>query len=271
MVHKNPEQVRRLLCAISDPGNSYLVHVDKKVGRAELRAFREATRGVAGVTFMRRRRVVWGGFSVVAVELEALRRAVSNLPDWDFIINLSGQDFPLKTQDAIREELGRHRGCNFLEVDDYSERAYWRDRLRFRAFETKRFIKLSDKPLRRKLPECFVPHCGSQWYILSRSFCEYLLRSPAYWQLRRFYAHTAVPDEAFFQTAIMNSSYRCSVCPDNKRLIVWDEPPGGHPHVLTMDHWPLVEESDAFLARKFDVHVDGEIIERLEERLGVST
>jgi PAS domain-containing protein len=82
-------------------------------------------------------------------------------------------------------------------------------------------------------------------------------------RLRRFYRHTFIPDESFFQTALVNSPLSGAIVNDSRRLIEWN--PGVV--TLTEQHRDLMLESDAWFARKFDERLDGRILDFLERRL----
>lgn len=60
--------------------------------------------------------VVWGGYSMVQAELNGMQYLLSINAEWDFFINLSGQDYPLKSQKSIREFLTKNKGNNFLKI-----------------------------------------------------------------------------------------------------------------------------------------------------------
>lgn len=264
MVHQNPPQLARLLHAISHPDNHYLIHVDKKAGRRVYREFVAAVGSAPDITFMPRRSVIWAGFSMVAVELDAIKHALTALGDWDFIINLSGQDFPLKSQTEMRQTLASQSDSNFIHVKAYLDREYCLNRIRFWTVETPRGLWRTRT--QRRQPSWFVPYGGASWFILSRGFCEYLVSSSQARRLRRFYRFTAHPDEAFFQTVLMNSRFRDTLDLDYKRFILWDGA-GAHPETLTLADLPAMVSSEAFFARKFDPNVDSEVIKRLEQRL----
>src|SRR4051812_33225110 len=101
---------------------------------------------------------------------------------------------------------------------------------------------------------------------LSREACVYLTRSRAAQQLRRFYRHTFIPDESFFQTTLLNSPLQSTVINDNRRFIQWQ------PDVVTytLEHRDLLLNSDAWYARKFDDDIDTAILDLLEQRLFAS-
>ncbi len=60
--------------------------------------------------------VVWGGISMLTAALNSLEELIAIDPHWDFWINLSGSDFPLKTNREIQEYLSTKRGYSLIEA-----------------------------------------------------------------------------------------------------------------------------------------------------------
>jgi hypothetical protein len=272
LAHKNPDQIGRLIHAIHRPGNYYLLHIDRGAA-ASVRAYaRELASRYPNVFLMRSRRCRWGGYSMVRIQLAAIQQLLEIGEDWDFFINLSGQDFPLRRQEEIGAALAGQRGKNFLTCFDPLERWGHLGRIRVRKihFEIPFSRQVRCVPKleidRRFLLGGARWYGGWQWMILSRDFCEYVSRPAETRRFRAFFRHTLVPDESFFQTVIMNSEFRDSVVNDYKRQIDWERGPE-HPRVFTMEDEDVLLGSSAFFARKFDPSVDDEILRVLEDRL----
>ena len=105
--------------------------------------------------------------------------------------------------------------------------------------------------------------------ILSRKFCEYICYSPEVKRFKRFYRHTFISDEGFFQTVIMNTSYKATIVNDDKRTIVW-VPMGTiklRPRDFTSKDAEFLLASQGLFARKFDETVDAGIFSILESNL----
>ena len=60
---------------------------------------------------------IWGGASLLTMLLSALREllAMPDWTDWDFVLNLSESDFPVKTQSELVSFLSSNRGSNFVK------------------------------------------------------------------------------------------------------------------------------------------------------------
>src|SRR5713226_9387631 len=118
LVHKEPAQVERLLRAIHDPSNYYLMHVDRKTPEKLFKGFQSLSARWPNVRLMNRFRCDWGGWSLLAIEIRAIEQLLRWDDCWKFYINLSGQDFPLVSQSIIRRFLAQRPEANMLEVED---------------------------------------------------------------------------------------------------------------------------------------------------------
>lgn len=99
MAHKDDETLRTLLRTLDDPRNDIFIHMDaKNTGWDENRAL--ASIDKAGIFFVPRISVTWGGYSQIACELGLLNAAVDK-GRYTYYHLLSGQDLPIKSQDRI--------------------------------------------------------------------------------------------------------------------------------------------------------------------------
>ncbi len=271
MVHKNSEQFKRLFRAIYHPANYYLIHVDKKSKPEIHKETENFLSEYSNVFILESQNVNWGGYSVLRPEIEAIKKLLEINSDWQFFINLSGQDFPLKTQDYIHSFLNCHKTCNFFKVSDQRRdwyASYFRVRVIFFEFGSP-VNKVLPFPMFRQFPASITPYIGSQMFIATRDFCNYVLESRLSKKLQKYYKNTFVPDEGFFQTLIMNSPFKKTVVRDNMRIIQTKKPNSGalHPTILTKEDYSFLIQSGNLFARKFDESVDSEIMDMLEEHL----
>jgi hypothetical protein len=81
----------------------------------------------------------------------------------------------------------------------------------------------------------------------------------------RFFEHVYIPDEVFFQTLIMNSPLRDTVENENLRYLDWSRDPA--PAVLGVADLDAMLGSGKLFARKFDVTVDGRVLDLVDEAI----
>lgn len=102
--HTNPGQVTRLVTLLSDGerGSQVVVHHDEPGRHLD----RDALKHLTGVHFLDSRGdIEWGSFSLVEVVLRGMRWVLDNL-DFDWLVLLSGQDYPIQSLPAIEDFLG---------------------------------------------------------------------------------------------------------------------------------------------------------------------
>lgn len=58
---------------------------------------------------------IWGGASLLMTFLSSARQMLAHNADWDFLINLSESDFPVKSNERLVEFLMWNRGFNFVK------------------------------------------------------------------------------------------------------------------------------------------------------------
>ena len=128
--------------------------------------------------------------------------------------------------------------------------------------------KTLDKSLRQK----YAPWGGGQYggnlvfeheglrYRIERTFgltpkgdTVALIELAANKKITRF---SVCADEVYKQTVLLNRGVK--VNRDDLRLTIWKEE--DHPEVLTMQHWPLIQQSQMLFDRKFDPTVDEDVI-----------
>jgi Core-2/I-Branching enzyme len=254
--------------AIYAPGNHYLVHVDKSSGKALAADIAAFLKPYLGVEILKPRRALWGGYSLVDAELRGMKQLLASDPNWQHFINLSGQDFPLKTQGYIKEFLAAHPETQFIRhADQATVRPDTMNRIK--SLFVERFGRIWRTGIPRRQPVGMVPQIGTQWKVVSRAFCEHVCNSRTVAPLKQFYRYSLIPDEGFFQTVMMNGFTTGKVINDDLRLIDWI-PDGAvklRPRTFTTrDAAQLIGSPDLF-ARKFDSNEDSRIFDLLERHL----
>ena len=270
MVHHKPEQFVWLIKAIHDPEDVFLVHVDlksrlglKRDRQGVMSGVRSACGHLANVHLMRSRYTNWGGWSLSRILLDAIKIALKSGVDWRYFINLSGQCYPLRSLDRIKYDLasrGDSVGVQMWPIadrpaDDWHHRAH-------PMLETP--LKALILPGRKPPPTSFtMDNKGSQWVILPRAFCEWLVRAPITRQIASYMRGLLLTDELIMQTLVANGPFANRIADDYGREIVW---PG--PKTFTIEDLPMLRASPALFARKFDAARDPELMEALADANG---
>lgn len=263
--YKLPGLLERLLRRLAAPGASFTVHVDRKTPSRTYSEMVARTRDL-DVTFLPRHVCHWGGFGHVEASLKGIERLLRDRVPFDYVVLLTGQDYPLRSPSEIAARLESAQGRSFmshwqLPYEPWGARGGL-DRIERWHLVAHRRIRLS-LPLRRRLPNGLVAYGGSPYWCLARPVVEYVhqvVREDA--SFVRFFKHVFVPDELFFQTIVMNSPLRQSVVNDNARYIVWSRRPA--PAILRRSDLEAMQRSGKLFARKFDPTVDAEVLDALD-------
>lgn len=269
MVHRYPEQFKRMFRAIYTPDNHYLVHIDKNSGPALAADVGEFLASYENAEMLPSRRAMWTGYSLVDIELRGMARLLEMDENWDYFINLSGQDFPLKSQSYIRSFLQDHEDTQFIH--HYDQRTYRPNKMsRIETIHVEAFNRTIHTGIRRKFIAGATPYIGNQWKIASRRFCEYACHDSRADRFKRYYRRTFVADEGFFQTIMLNGFELGPIVNDDLRSIDWIPYDDGiklRPRVFTvLDAQALLSSRNLF-GRKFDTTEDAAILDALEHHL----
>jgi hypothetical protein len=268
LVHRYPEQFKRMFRAIYAPGNCYVVHVDKSSGpalQADVRAFLEPYQGV---DMLAPRRALWGGYSLVDAELRGMARLLEMDAGWSHYINLSGQDYPLKSQAYIRDFLAANPGRQFIRFADQEQvRPDTMERVGHYAIEAAGRILRTG--IRRNYLPGAKPYIGTQWRAVTRAFCDFVCHDRQAKRFKVFYKKSFIPDEGFFQSVMLNTRGHGEVVNDDLRTIDWVPDGRGElrPHIFTAADAMRLKFSPDLFARKFDATEDATILDILETHL----
>jgi hypothetical protein len=263
--HRNARQLRRLLERIRHPGNTYVLHVDKAASPDVHATARDFATSNPNAAVIPSERIIWGSWRLAHAQIRGVAEALTLSSDWQYCINLTGQDYPLKTQTEIAAALAAGpTGTNYLEVLDFDQAgANPRKRLEFywvpwRGKMTKLF--------RRRAPG-FKVYWGSNYFCLTRDACAHLATSPTSRDMQRVFRFTLCADELISQNAIMHGppSLRDSVVNKTFRKLTWAG--GSHPKTYTSADLDELLASDAWFARKFDETIDTKVLDALDQRL----
>lgn len=264
--YKRPSQLVRLVRRLAMPGTTFVIHVDRKTQRPLYDEMVAGTEGL-GVTFVRRHVSHWGGWGHVRATLKGINQLYRDGSRFDYAVLLTGQDYPIRSPQAIAASLGGSNGRSFMNWWRLPHRP-WGERGGLERIQDwhvatygRRHLSL---PLRRALPNGMSPYGGGAYWCFARPIVDYVHEftssNPDY---VRFFRHVFIPDELFFQTLIMNSPLRDTVVNDNLRYIDWSREP--RPAVLTVDDLEAMLDSGKLFARKFDVSVDAAVLDRLDQ------
>ncbi|TPP55819.1 Glycosyltransferase 14 family member [Fasciola gigantica] len=124
-VHRDADQVSRLVRLLYRKQNSYCIHVDRKASRKYYEAVRNIARcfgeNVHVLPRGRSVRVIWGRYGILEAVLRCAKLLLHMDTKWRYLINLSGQEMPLRTNWEFVSLLKAINGSNIVEYDDFEK------------------------------------------------------------------------------------------------------------------------------------------------------
>ncbi|KAI8791876.1 beta-1 3-galactosyl-O-glycosyl-glycoprotein beta-1 6-N-acetylglucosaminyltransferase [Biomphalaria glabrata] len=268
LITEDVEMAERLLRAIYRPQNYYCIHVDSK-SDAIYKVFLAIASCFNNIFIPERRlKMIWGTFSILEAELICME-TLWPFARWKYFINLTGKEFPLKTNLDIVKVLQSLNGANDIHAnirETYTER--WRYHFHYP-------------------PPWFRPVKGSVHIAASRSFVDFVLHNETAAKILSWVK--TLPkfhDEVFFSTLNHNphlmvpGSYTGDLDTDEitkphvSRYKVWNT--SSHYFcatnrwekyicILTTGDLPLMLRSIHLFANKFYLQEDRIVVSCLEE------
>jgi hypothetical protein len=284
LVHNKPDQLLLLLNALNDSESTFYIHIDVN---SQI-DFSQALKGFTGkYELTKREDGKWGGIGIVKATINGLSAISASGKQYDYISLISGQDYPIKSNEFINEQLASNPDRNYIEYFSLPYKGWTNggiDRVTNYYIGKRRDISLMKNYLlayankvvektrlfQRHFPTDLQLFGGSQWWTINMDTAKYILsflnERPEY---LRFHKYSLLPDEMFFQTIVLNGDdkMKASVVNNNKRYIDWSKPKGPYPAILTMDDLPALMKSESLFARKFDMDVDVDVINKLNNIL----
>jgi hypothetical protein len=296
--HRDPEQVARLVRTLKAGSPDAAVHVSHDFSSSPLDV--AALTAVPGV-LVRPAEGGYGDFSHVRRYLDAVDDLVAEGIAVDWVVNITGQDYPLRPVADAEADLVAGGADGYLEYFPAMDpaRSTWpvrRARSRY-LFRHRRIATLSPAAKRRLRPlqainrvqplvrvhvsyglmvgvrrrspfgPGFELYGGSAYSSLSWPVVAYLREfCAARPDLMRYYEQCLSPVESIFQTILVNSG-RFTLVDDCKRYFDFRDSTMNHPKFLSVADLPRALASGADFARKID---DPGVLDALDARLASS-
>lgn len=273
-VHRDPQQLIRLVDRLLHPNVDIYVNVDAKANRADFRCVVNEK-----VFFIENSiEVTWGRFSQVQQILNSFQEIQDSKNNYSHIIFISGQDYPIKLIDRIVQFLKENEGKSFIDYHLVSKdkKDEWRNVIH-RRFEywyflpandirSKEFVRKIYRLLgyKRKYPTDEI-YYGACWFTLTSDAVSYILNyvqsNPS---IIKFFQHTGCADELFFQSILLNSPLSEKMINNHYRYIDWEKG-GNRPKDLTIADYDKIKESEAWFVRKINPQIDKSLVDLLDE------
>jgi hypothetical protein len=299
LAHKEPGQLRRLVEKLTTDNTSFYIHVDRN---HDIKPFEEALKNKSNVILLpneKRIASTWGSPGLVKATLQAMGEIIKDNRD-GYVILLSGQCYPIKSNRCIAEFLKNNIGYNFIEGFELPDYRWPSSTIRMQHYafflSTKKedfisapsFFDLPVKSIfkigtirkylkifihypfkafvlfrKRRFPHHLKPFGGMQWWALPVETVKFIIKYvDENPAYSKYHAFTLFSDEIFFQTLVHNYFNKVK---SPTMFSSWSEDEASSsPTTLTTDHIEALKERGELFARKFDYGKDQKVLDMLD-------
>ncbi len=299
MVHKNPEQVLRLVRYFPTESCVCFIHVDAKADFSIDQLKETLAKSERNYEILQERvSGVLANWSLVEVEL-ALLRAAKNYEarkniHFDYFRLLSGQDYPIRPFDVYESFLMDTYPRDYIGLDYIESNNHVADKFaRWRLPGPRQYVadhglahsvvekilvgiahvgeviwtKLRGTPQIVMEKRNLIPAGGPSWWTITDKFASYVLEDDEkHAMIRKILKNTATPEESYFQTLYVNSGI-FHPTGHMYNMTIGKYNAQGHTTFWTADEYEQLIQSDCYFARKFDPSVDDVILRMLDQTI----
>lgn len=301
MMHKNPEQVVRLVKYFPDDRCVCFIHVDKKC-RIDLDEFQAALDTVNGKCIILRERISGqlANWSLAKISLILIKSAYQYSQKNGIIFSyyrlLSGQDYPIRTFKEYESFLEKNYPKEYMGINHYEESImHIQDkfkRWRFNEIRNKLdwyikndrlyktviipihmmevlYTKVKGTPYEMMCRKGYIVAGGPSWWSISDRLAAYIVEQMEKENpLIGIVKNTATPEESIIQVLYANAPWYKKEQTYN--LTIGNYGKGtqkitGHTYAWREEDLSELLGSSCFFARKFDINIDSKILDQLDE------
>jgi Core-2/I-Branching enzyme len=266
--HRDPPQLRRLVGRILEGENTVaLVHHDP---RAEPHGLEPDDRVLLVPD---PQPCDWGRMNLAEAMLRCLRTGVEAVPELEWLLLVSGQDYPAQHLQVTEADLAGQGADALLRwfpvpTDTSDDVHPWQARCRTRYLRRRRIPgSRRSVPCPRLSPfgrgtDLFV---GDMWVNLRAPAVHHVLEQrERLRRVERYLSRCSVPDEALLPTLLLNDADHLRVVAERRRYIRWVEG-RPNPELLTPADVPTVVRSGDYFARKVDSIRTPQVLDALDQ------
>lgn len=276
LAHNNFNHLSRMIEALNDSESTFYIHIDKKVQELYI----PPTENVKIIP--EHIDINWGGYSMIEATLVLMKYGIDNSPEADYYILISGVDYPIRPKSFLFDLLSEGKEyidispvpVPFKPLERYEYFYFDYNRRNLKYYNPLFLIEVLLKKLKIKRKAPFKIYAGTQWFALTHKCIEYILNTVKEdKRYSKFFKHTLVPDEAFFQTIIGNSPF-LQHTKSSLTYSDWEVP--NPPAIIKEKHIEFlkthIEFNDEYgqrypyFARKFD-DTNEEFLEKIQNEL----
>uniref|UniRef100_A0A8D0DIN9 Glucosaminyl (N-acetyl) transferase family member 7 n=1 Tax=Salvator merianae TaxID=96440 RepID=A0A8D0DIN9_SALMN len=202
-IHKELDMFIRLLRAIYMPQNIYCIHIDEKSSKDYKSAVETLVNCFENIFIAsKKENVVYAGFSRLQADINCMKDLIHSKNQWHYVINLCGQDYPIKTNKELIEYIkSKWNGKNMTPGIIQPPHMKHRTHLSYKEYVHggKSYV-YPTKDRKSDPPHNLTIYFGSAYYVLTRKFVEFTLTDERAKDLLEWSRDTYSPDEHYWVT-----------------------------------------------------------------------
>lgn len=284
-IYTQPKQVNMFIKQILQYEKAYVfIHIDEKY----LNIKEDIIKHERVVIIPNSIKVEWGDFSHSYSIIELMKYA-KEYGEFDYFSVNSGHDLLIKPVNELIKFLEQDNAVAYLDCNKMPCKGWelgggmGRIQLNWPSVFRQKLTNYSPWRYIRKiyglayeigiikgksLPQNIDFYGGSDWFTVRNDALEYMLNY--IYENHKFielFDHSLIGSEIFFNTLICNMDTKDKIVTNNNlRYIDWSREPGqskGSPKTMNILDLDNIIASDSFVARKFDINKDVEVINKI--------
>ncbi|PSF38654.1 core-2/I-branching enzyme [Aphanothece hegewaldii CCALA 016] len=295
--HKNPEQVIRLVTTIkkSSPDCHIIISHDFSSSYLEQNVLTDFT----NIYIIRRNKPARrGDSSILDICLQTIDYIFEHQIEFDWLISLSGQDYPIQPVYKFEDFLKKTQDDCFLNYYDardyknpinkrqdsikrytsqYISLPYWCKPFLNQLSKIEKFIPflrvqsffsmLGIKAWSTPFNDDFIAYSGYYWFTLSKEcviyFRNFIKTHP---KLLKYYQRTLAPEESMIATVLVNSG-KFKVADNTLQYVDFPKNLRGFAANIQAKDLSRLVQQNYFFARKFALEQDPEIFDLIDQKI----
>lgn len=299
--HKTPKQIVRLVKSIQENSNNYhiIISHDFSSSTLDVTAFNKSS----NINIIRRDKPARrGDSSILNIYIEVIDYLLQNQINFDWLVTLSGQDYPIQPITKFENFLKSTQYDGFMNYYDFADLKrplekkedvmkrytgqyialpYWSKPLLNRLSKIESFIPflkiqayftmIGIKSWSTPFNKNFLPYRGYYWNTLSRECIIYFRNIlESYPKILKYYQKTLAPEESIIATVLVNSKKFNFASNTIQYANFPQDLKGFAADIMTKDLFDLVQQN-YFFARKFDLDKNPQIFDFIDHELLISS
>jgi len=213
LAHQNPEMLKRLVRALDDARFDIFIHIDEGSKIEDFDFSEKRTRHSNLFIVPNRIRSRWGDISLFDAMVGLYQYAMEQ-GHYDWFITLSGEDYPIRSNDEIYEYITKREvdciGITKCRTEiRYRGFFFWKLGNRFLVKAFRKGIYLLGFKKRKNLivdGKEWTICLSAQWSGLTRDSVQHILTMLKYHpEIRRYFKYSLAPDEMVIPTILHNA------------------------------------------------------------------